>query len=316
MASSTSFSCEIYKGYILKICVDALASTLLRGCFTLSKKGVFLREMDSNSTVMFDISYPRENFRNYKCGKSQTISLNLKHFQKLLRNVKKKDNIILFIDKEKPGQLGIYIRPEGVRKGAPSRFETNYIVYKEEKGYKRLKMPKYEYSLPMVIDSTDFQKIKRFTTGGKLITIKIQGSHYIMFRSDAGEVYSSELGFGELVSEDPDSDEEEDEPEEDEEEDDEEREEGVDSREIYESQFYSTTISTLIKLPGLTSALQFYAPIGKARIPLKVRMNASQGNSTLGTVQVFIKNVDVIAYEATLRDTTPVLTKPKKVRKK
>ena len=52
----------------------------------------------------------------------------------------------------------------------------------------------------MVIEAADFQKIKRLTTIGKMINVVIQKDNYLSFKCDAGVIYDSNLGFGELQS--------------------------------------------------------------------------------------------------------------------
>jgi hypothetical protein len=265
--------------------------------------------------------------------------------------VKKKDSISLFIDSDKLGKLGIMIRPEGARK--TSRFETNYIVYQEEKNYELIDLPDGKYKHPMVIDASDFQKIKRLTTVGKTINVVMQKNNYLAFSCDAGDVYSSELGFGELLD-DPESDNEDSEDDaeaedeendtedadaeaEDEENDTEdadaeaeeeekegaEEEEGYDSlvtniRGLYEASFYASILNLLVKLPGLCTQMQFYSPT-IPHFPLKIKMNAGQSGTTLGEIEVYIKDIPQITYEESIRqenETVAVTAKGKTKTKK
>jgi hypothetical protein len=197
------FNAEAAKGYILKITIDSLAH-LNRGHFVIDNNGIRLRQADKHNFSMYDMDYNRKYFRNFKCTRPLAISFNLKHMQSLLKNVKKKDSVTMFIDQTKPNKLFVTIRPDGPRKN--TRFETNSIVYQEEKDYKLMDLPEGGYKHPMVIDGTDFQKIKRLTGLGNPISITIQGNNYLSFKCDAGVVSDSELGFGELTDEDSESD--------------------------------------------------------------------------------------------------------------
>lgn len=345
------FYAEASKGYIVRVTIDTLCGgALQRGCFIIDKDGIRLRQIDQGNTILYDITFPRKNFKNYKCSKPLCISVNLKHMQGLLRNVKKKDSIAMYIDVNVPNKFFITIRPEGARENV--RFETNSIAYQEEKDYEMIDLPDGKYKYPMVIGATDFQKLKRLTTIGKIINVKIQRNNYLLFKCDAGTVFDSELGFGELLDdpgsdsdedneegeeeeeaeeeeveeeaeEDEEADEEEDAEEEDEEEeeveeeveeekedaeeeeDEEEVEEGYDPidtskvKGLFESQYYSSILNKLVKLPGLCTQMQFYAP-SIERYPLRIEVNAGQGGYTLGTIQVFIKDVNQIAYEASI----------------
>jgi hypothetical protein len=326
------FYAEASKGYIVKVTVDTLCGgALQRGHFVIDKDGIRLRQSDQGNTILYDMVFPRKNFKNYKCTKTMCISVNLKHMQGLLRNVKKKDSIAIYIDSGIPNKFFIMIRPEGVRENI--RFETNSIVYQEEKEYQIMELPDGQYKYPMVIAATDFQKLKRLTTIGKSITISIQKSNFLRFKCDAGAVFDSELGFGELrddvdtddeadntgddegcedeegeeSEDDEEGEESEDDEEEGSEEDENEEDEGVevDSPDIsktpgvFEAEYYCSILNKLVKLPGLCTQMQFYAPT-IAGYPLRIEVNAGQGGYTLGTIQVFIKDVNQIAYEASI----------------
>jgi hypothetical protein len=283
-----------------------------------------------------------------------TISINLKHMQGLLRNVKKKDSIAMFIDANKPNKFFITIRPEGSRKN--TRFETNSIVCQQETDYQVIDLPQGGYKYPMVIEATDFQKIKRLTTLSKIIDVSIQKDNYLSFKCDAGVVYDSELGFGELL-EDPDIDDEDGEQTisadvckkctadlsececvcencnewlvdcicvcndcgewmtecvcqcQDCEEwlleckckKDYDQLESGSVKGLFTSQYNSSILTRLVKLPGLCTQMQFYAPTLPG-YPLKIEVNAGQGGFTLGTIQIFIKDVAQLAYEDTKKN--------------
>jgi hypothetical protein len=204
-------------------------------------------------------------------------------------------------------------------------------------------LPDGGYKRPMVINATDFQKIKRLTTMGKRITISIQRNNYLSFKCDAGNVFDSELGFGEFA---------------DDEEADEEwnicntcgkgltdcecvcedcgeykspdyctcickkckgylRSSCTCSKEtssgMFSAPFHSSNLNKLIKLPGLCTQMQFYAPLIQ-NYPLKIEVNTGQGGYTLGVIQVFIKDANQLDFEAALANETEVTvtsTKPK-----
>jgi hypothetical protein len=83
-------------------------------------------------------------------------------------------------------------------------------------------------------------------------------------------------------------------------------EEGYDTLEtgeikgLFEAQYYSSILTKLVKLPGLCTQMQFYAP-AVPRFPLRIEVNAGQGGFTLGTIQVFVKDINQITYEESLR---------------
>lgn len=334
------FYAEAAKGYILKITIDSLAH-LNRGYFVIDNNGIRFRQADKYCFSLYDIDYARKYFRNFRCARPIVISFNLKHMQSLLKNVKKKDSVTISIDQAKPGKLFVTIRPEGPRKN--TRFETNSIVYQEEKDYKLMDLPDGGYKYPMVIDGTDFQKIKRLTGLGPAINITIQGNNYLSFKCDSGAISDSELGFGELMddpdSDDPSSSGTSDSESESVDEDDmcpdcmcsddecgcdcdechnllrectcevdppiygESRYDEIDTGEIkglFSAQYSPALLTKLVKLPSLCTQMQFYAP-AVAQFPLLIEVNTGQGGYTLGTIRVYLKDLNQIAYEDSIR---------------
>lgn len=326
------FYADASKGYTIKILVDILSGALSRATFCLGKSGISIREADPNQNLLFDAVFPRENFREYRCRQSMYVSLNLKHLQKMIRNVKKKDSVVIFIDKDRKTHLGLSIRPESASQKS-NRSETVFISVQEEKTPEHLDLPevcrtnkgnKKVYSYPVVIPATDFQKIKKMMSVGREIVVKMQKSNYLSFFSDSG-LFSTDLEFGAIVNESgsdsEDSDEycsdsddsicDTEEPISDEErpEEDNTQESDADVEEYdveesdgvkkppgwYEASFYTNIISLMVKLPGLCSQMQIYAP--RFGYPLKIKMNAGTGNSILGTLQVYIKDIDMINSE-------------------
>ncbi len=325
------FYADAAKGYTIKVMVDVLSGALSRTTISLGTKGISIRKMDTNKHILFDIEMPREKFREYRCRKPMRVSLNLKHLQKMVRNVKKKDSMIIFVDKKRPTKLGLSIRPEGATAQRSTRIETVYIAIQvEDDPEESADLPdtyttesgetRSVYGHPMVIGATDFQKIKKMATVGKEIVVKMQKNNYISFYSDT-DIFSSELEFGEVMD-DPESDSDDDEllnesdvsdeeeyvgsneASESEEDSGEESDHGSegdapdnsdDPEGWYDATFYTSMFSLLVKLPGLCSQMQFYAP--KFGYPLKIKMDAGTGNSILGVIQVYIKDINMINRE-------------------
>jgi Proliferating cell nuclear antigen, N-terminal domain len=341
MSKKYLFYAEIAKGYVLKVIVDCLGASLKRGYFSITEEGIQLRQSDKDSTILFDIDLPRKNFKPYKCFENAIISVNLKHMQGMLKNVKKKDSIAIYREKSNPGKLTIEIRPEGGKRNG--RIETNGVVCQIENDHVMDPLPDGGYKYPMVIEATDFQKTKRLTTTGKIIDIEMQRDNYLLFKCDAGVVLDSKLCFGSLLKNFDD---------------DEDKngrcycnkdssececvcnkknlfcpspqlkkgcgeylqdcecickdcEEYIEAcscdetinkyPEHFKQQYHSTMISKLVKIPGLCAQMQFYAPEIPA-YPLRIEANAGQGSIMLGTIQVFIKDIGQIKYEESVKN--------------
>lgn len=303
------FNADISKGFIIKVLVDSLVSaSLQRGFFTLDDRGIFLRQIDQGNTILYDVELLRKNLKNYVCARSRTISVNLKHMQGLLKNVKKKDSISIYIDSEKPNNLTVCIKQDKDN----NREEVNRIAFQEEESYVIPDLPEGTYEYPMVISATDFQKIKRLTSISKTIIISIQNNNYLSFNADAGIIYDSELKFGEWMEDVKieNSDEDEDDGEVDIEIDEENEDESIwyvctkdVSNSVFKSSYYSAILNKLIKLPGLCNQMQFYAP-KISHFPLKIEVSAGQGGYTLGNISIYIKDVGQLVYEASIHSSS------------
>lgn len=293
------FKAVAVRGHILKIIIDTLHQPLPRGYLLIRKDGVYLRQSDASNTILFDIALERKNFASYKCKRDMTISINLKHLQKQLRSVKKKDQVSMWIDETEPEKLWFTVRSTREESGASkhvqkvARVEVNFIVYKEEPEYIMTDLPDGKYQYPMVIDASEFSRIKRLTSAGKTVAVKMQRDNYISFMSDNISCFGSDITFGEL-KEEPDSEDEGDES----------------GYEVYEAQFFNAVFNLLVKLPGLCTQMQFYAPT-VPHFPLKIAMTAAQSGLVLGTIQVYIKDVLQVNFEESLKGEQNVVVAPK-----
>jgi hypothetical protein len=315
------FFAEAVKGYTLKVMIDSLSLAMPRTIFEVKKSGLYHRRSNEGEYILYDIDFPRENFRPYICIKELTFSVNIKHLQKMVRNVKKKDSVTLYINKNRMDRLYVVIRPAGASAGYNSRLEDLYVTisHNKEGELGEVGLPECYidsqgkehkvYGFPKVIDSSDFQKIKKMTTVGKIVEIQMQKNNYISFCCSNGELYGTRLQFGQIVENPENTESEEDietdyvEIEEKEtkkkmfDEEYEFAEEGEEIKGWYEAEFYMNIFNMLMKLPGLCSQMQFYAPKIK-RYPLKIKMQAGG----LGSISIYIKDRIQIAHEQTEKE--------------
>jgi len=139
------FLADASKGHVIKTNIDSLAGYISKCHFSITPKGMFIRDADQNNVIMFDISLNREKFRSFKCKKPIEFSVHMKQFQILVKTVKKKDSLVLYIEKDKPDKLWVEIKPEGPKK--TERVETNFICIQRKIDRQPLGLPDggYEY---------------------------------------------------------------------------------------------------------------------------------------------------------------------------
>lgn len=307
------FYADISKGFIIKTMIEVLCSPLIRGVFQLTRKGIVLTQNNESNTILFNITLPRDNFKRYVCNEEKIINVNLSHMKNQLKNVKKKDSLVLSIRADNPGYLFMTIKPEVPKQQL--RTETVHIVYKEEIDHEPVQAPDEGYNYPIVIQASDFQKIKRqITMGAKSINVVTQGTNYISFSCSA-DIYGTDLEVGEWIDTDKyESSRDESQTKSNEGNDNEidlEYSEDGEIYTVYESSFPSSMFNMLLKLPGLCTQMKFYAP-SIPNYPLKMSIEAAQQSCTLGHIDVFIKNDSVIALELSNNTDRPKKRKSKK----
>ena len=285
---------EVVKGYIIKTLVDVLVGSFNRTPFSITENGIYIRDCDKNRSILFNIELHREKFIKYKCVRDIFFSANVKHIQRLIRNLKKKDSLILGIRKETPDILCIMICPARKTENTNYRRETADIRIQIETNPSLVDIPNSEvYKFPYVIDASEFQKVKRISSVAKVIKVVIQGDSYLGFICDK-EIYSTALHFGDPPSLEKNDEEDSSEEEEEDSETDSHEEDTVTttSSPIYTAEFNSSLFNHLVKLPGLCTQMQFYAPT-EDLFPLRIRMEAG----LLGIVDVYIKDTKTLQYD-------------------
>ena len=282
---------EVVKGYIIKTLIDVLVGSFNRTPFSITDKGLYIRDCDKNRSILFNIELHREKFIKYKCDQDIFFSANVKHIQRLIRNLKKKDSLILGIRKSTPEILCIVICPARKTENTNYRSETADIRIQLETNPSLVDLPNSQvYKFPYVIDASEFQKVKRISSVAKLIKVVIQGDSYLGFICDK-EIYSTALHFGDPPSlEEKEDVSSEDDSENDSQEDNDEI--ATPSKHIYNAEFNSSLFNHLVKLPGLCTQMQFYAPT-EDLFPLRIRMEAG----LLGNVDVYIKDIKTLEYD-------------------
>ena len=117
------FKAKSQEAYCIKVLAELLANNIKTACFVVDETGISLRMMDHHRTILIDLELKAENFTIYKFNsKKMYLGINLNHFHKLCRSIKKKDMIELFIDDKNPNDLAIRVIPK-----ENNRVSTSYL---------------------------------------------------------------------------------------------------------------------------------------------------------------------------------------------
>lgn len=259
------FKAKTNEGYTIKILAELLQHNLKTACFVIEQNGITLRQMDSHRHVLIDINLNSERFSIYKFKQEKRfVGINLNHFHKMLKSIKKKDSIILFIKEDKPNDLGIQVIPKEGNRVTTSTVKIQNIQHLD------IGLPD-GYEKPVIVPSNEYQKMcKDMTNIGGEVSVMSKG-FYIKFSCNQGSIYSREVLFGEI---------EEDEYEEEDEEDISE----------YSEIFDTDQLHRIVKLSGISETMQVYP---KELLPLKFKSVVGQ----LGEIAIYIKNKKQIEEE-------------------
>jgi proliferating cell nuclear antigen PCNA len=255
------FKAKSHEAYCIKILAELLSNNIKTGCFVLDEKGISLCMMDHHRSILIDLILHAENFALYKfsLNKKLYLGINLNHFHKMLKSIKKKDSIELFIDDKNITELAIKVIPK-----ENNRITTSFIKIQNVQNLE-ISIPT-GYNKPIIVTSADYQKlVKEMSNIGN--TLKVTSKNFqIEFSCNAGGILKRTVQFGE-VDDDDETDE---------------------SSVEFSQEFITEQLSRITKLSGLSNTLQIF--------PGKPLLFVSTIGS-LGKISIYIKSKEQIEVE-------------------
>lgn len=261
------FKCKTGEAYHIKVLAELLTNNLKNGCFDVNDEGIGLRMFDTPRQTLVDLNLQSENFSLYKFKNDDKfcLGLNLNHFHKMLKSIKKKDSLQLFITSERPNELGIKTIPKENTRITTSGIKIQNIQNVDAD------VP-IGYGKPVIVPSTDFQKMCKELSSIGSTNIRVEARDFhIDFVADADDILKRRVRLGE----NDDSDNEDD----------------SGSSTMYDATFTTDQFSRINKIAGLSSTIQIFP--GNNGLPLLFR--SSVGN--LGKISVYIKSKELIEKE-------------------
>lgn len=265
---TTTFKCKTGEAYYIKVLAELLTNNLKTGCFEVCNDGIKLRMFDHYRKTLVDLDLLAENFSlyNFKYNEKFFLGLNLNHFHKMLKSVKKKDSLQLFINTEIPTELGIKTIPRENTRITTSGIKIQTIQNLD------IDCPQ-GYGKPVIVLSAEFQKMCKDLSSIGSANIKVIAKNFhIEFIADADGILKRKVVFGEDENYDgEDSD-------------------GEDSVE-YRATFATDQLSRITKLAGLSSTMQIFP--ATSNLPLLFKSNVG----SLGKIAIYIKSKELLDQE-------------------
>jgi proliferating cell nuclear antigen PCNA len=258
-SSGYIFQAKTEEAFVIKILGELLSNRLSFAHFKVNENGIFLLQTDRRAEQLIEISLLRENFSPYKCTKQLVFSVSTLNLYKMLKCIKKKDAIRLYIHEDDPSILGICVE----QMNENNRVLTNIKITNTH--LEDIIRPE-GYDTPIIIPSKQFQKMKNLHNISKVMVITSK-LNYIRFFCDGGELYSRELVIGNENDED-----------------------NAHIKRLYKQEFNTEYITGLTKCAGQSGSVSVYVDEENG---LKIKMKAGG----LGDLIVYIKSKELIDYE-------------------
>lgn len=268
------FRCKTQEGCAFKILAELLQSNIKTACLTIDHAGITLRMMDTQKKILIDLELESDKFSLYKFkpdaqDENMVLGLNLNHFHKMLKNIKKKDSVELFIDSSSPTDLGIVVTPK-----ENNRITTSYVKIQPIKVIQIKDVPS-GYGRPVIVPSGEFQKMCKSLPSVSKVTLVSSKGFMIRFSTDMNGVMRRWTEFGEPEDDD----------------DDDVKHSSDTATAEYNEEFDTENLTRIAKLSGLSSTLQIYT---KSDNPLLLKTDVG----TIGRVSVYLKSKNMQESES------------------
>lgn len=263
------FKCKTGEAYHIKVLAELLTNNLKTGCFEVCDDGIKLRMFDHHRKTLVDLVLMAENFSMYKfrCDEKLFMGLNLNHLHKMLKSVKKKDSLELFIGSDEPTELGIKTIPKENTRITTSGIKIQTIQNLD------IDTPG-GYGKPVIVPSAEFQKMcKDLSSIGSTNIRVVARNFHIEFIADADGILKRKVVFGEHESQDDDN-------------------ESDDPDTEYSATFATDQLARITKLAGLSGNMQIFPATDN--LPLLFRSSVG----SLGKISIYVKSKELVEREA------------------
>ena len=260
MSEEYIFRAKTKEAFVIKLLGELLSNTIKFAPINITDRGISLTQSDAKVEQLIDISLNKENFSSYKCTRPLSFTVNSIHFYKMLKNIKIKDTITMYISESDPNKIGICVEQPDENNKTTTTIRINYnrpAQFNLLEGYDN----------PIIMSVKEFQKIKALQGISRIVTVMSRPG-YIRFFCDGGELWTRDVVHDDNNEEDKSG-----------------------SKPITQT-FNTSYLTGLTKCAGAGKSGNVQVFVHSS-LPLKIRMRA--GN--LGDLTVFIKSREMLEWE-------------------
>jgi proliferating cell nuclear antigen len=253
------FNIKTTDAYHIKILIELLTNNIKVAHIEVDQDGLKLCMMDVHRKILIDFTMSSENFSLYKfTGKKMYLGINLSHLHTMVKTIKKKDSLQLYIDDENPTKLVIKVIPK-----ENNRVTTSQITIQSVQEL-AIDLPT-GYGKPIIVSSSEFSKMLKDIGNIGSKTNITSNNLYIKFKCETGGILERAIEFGEINTDD-------------------------DSHPVtYDQDFVTEQLCRITKIAGLSSQIKIFP--GK---PILFKSNI--GN--LGEISIYLKSKEQLESES------------------
>lgn len=261
MSTQDIFRCKTDNACHIKTLSEVISNILQNSFWEIGKEGIKMSMFDETKKIMVTVDLQCKNFFTYYFGGKEKlfIGMNSTHLHKMMKSVKKKDTIELYISKEDKTILNIKTIPRD-----KSRTTLSSIKIQSVQNIDIISPMGYDNSV--IVNSSDFHKmIRDLHTVGSDDVILSNESGEVKFVCDLDGIMKREVIFGEK------------------------------NLDICDTNFRSTfnlkNLDRIAKISSLSNYIYIHA--NSADLPICI--STKVGN--LGDINIYVKSNEIINYE-------------------
>lgn len=252
------FYCKTREGYVFKVLFELLKNCVKNASLKISKDGLLITSIDTKRQLLLVINMNKHNFNIFRSSSVMNISVNLTSFYNMLKTIKKKDGICLYIESSSPNKFHIIKDDMDQNEKCANNIQ---IMKTQDIEYEDLE----EYKEPIIINAKKLQNtLKDISTTKGRVTEIISNGYFIRFYCDNGSIMTADKTHGDI---------------------------DVKAEENYRETFDSSLIAKLQKILGLTQNAKIYVADSS---PMKLEINIG----SLGNIVIFIKSREIMERES------------------
>lgn len=252
------FYCKTREGYVFKVLFELLKNCVKTASIKISKEGLLITSIDTKRQLLLVINMNKHNFNIFRAQHVLNISVNLTSFYNMLKTIKKKDGICLYIENSSPNKFHIIKDDMDQNERCANNIQ---IMKTQDIEYDNID----EYKEPIIINAKKLQNtLKDISTTKGRVTEIISNGFFIRFFCDNGSIMTADKTHGDI---------------------------DVKSDENYRETFDSALIAKLQKILGLTQNAKIYVTDSS---PMKLELNIG----SLGSIIIYIKSREIMEQES------------------